>query len=68
MLNTETSIHEVARLESYFVKSILRNDKSIFDKMLEKSNNRYSNDGEFKDLLITSKSVIETTITLISLL
>jgi hypothetical protein len=68
MLNTDTSIHEVAKLESYFVKSILKNDKSIFDKMLSKHNNRYQNNLDFKNLLITSKSIIETTITLISLL
>jgi len=67
MLNTETSIHEVARLESYFVKSILKNDKNVFEKMLSKYNNP-KNNVEFKDLLLTSKSIIETTITLISLL
>lgn len=68
MLNTEVSIHEVAMLESYFVKSIVKNDKNIFDKMQSKYNNKNRSDIDFKDLLLTSKSIIETTITLISLL
>jgi hypothetical protein len=68
MLNTETSIHEVARLESYFVKSIIKNDRKIFDNMLFKYNNKNVNNLEFKNLLLTSKSIVETTITLISLL
>lgn len=68
MLSTEISIHEVAMLESYFVKSIIKNDKNIFDKMLSKYDNRFRGDLDFKDLLLISKSVIETTITLISIL
>ncbi|MFN4915320.1 MAG: hypothetical protein ACK5FT_08370 [Sphingomonadales bacterium] len=68
MLGTEMSIHEVAMLESYFVKSIVKNDKNIFDKMLSKYNNKHQNDIDFKSLLFTSKSIIETTLTLISLL
>ena len=66
MLNTEVSIHEVAMLESYFVKSIVKNDKNIFDKMQSKYNNKNRSDIDFKDLLLTSKSIIETTITLIN--
>ena len=68
MLNTEISIHEVAMLESCFVKSIIKNDKKIFDKMLSKYNNQFRGDLDFKDLILISKSVIETTLTLISIL
>ena len=66
MLKNGMSIHDVAKLESAYVKSILNKDRSIYDKTVGKLDSPvYDNEERILNYIKTAASIISTIISLI---
>lgn len=68
MFNIDVSIHKIAKLESAYVKSIIKNDKFIFDKTANELDISNERDNDVNKYIQTASSVINTTLTLLSLI
>jgi hypothetical protein len=67
-LNSGISIHSVAELESAYVKSIINGQPEIYNKAYSKTDVSNDNNIDVSDLIKSGKSIINTTISLLSLI
>ncbi|MDR2563135.1 MAG: hypothetical protein LBC98_04250 [Prevotellaceae bacterium] len=68
LLNSGTSIHSVAKLESAYVKSIINKQPEIYSKTYDKTDVTNDKNIDVSDLIKSGKSFINTTISLLSLI
>ena len=69
MIESDISIHEIAKLESSYVKSILKNNASIYSETVKKTSLPAGNgNSSISDYIQAASSVINTTLSLLSII